>query len=276
MKIRPEKDAALAVVDAGKKGDKVEDKSEHTLSSYDEHTMLLDELYERYPTFDVNTASKSHGLTTKQAEARLAIDGPFYDGFMIMLGGAGVLSFIVYFTDITQGVNLVAALALIITVFLMAVMGFIEERKSLRANRNRWTRRPKQLARTRVCQHWKRTISLSIARCLARLTNEQKRGRSNMKIEVERFVRFIGILGTCMSLVVIAIGLIVANGKKWSQVVIYGFIVVVCSNVPQGLPVCAFGVHFYSYINSHTAHSIDYHCKAYGRQECLLERVGFD
>ncbi|CAM6005704.1 unnamed protein product [Sphagnum balticum] len=278
MKIRPTKDAVPATAADGTKGGKSEDKSEHTLSGYDEHTMPLDKLYERYPTFDMNTASKSHGLTTKQAEARLAIDGPvsinntlligqyhvqnrltppkgismwtlffkqFYNGFMIMLGGAGVLSLIVYFTDMTQGVNLVAALALIITVFLMAVMGFIEERKSLRANRNRWMQRLKRLERTRVCQHWKRTISPSTARCLARMTNAQKRGRSNMSIEVERFVRFIGFLGLGMSVVVIAIGLVQTGGNNWTQVVIYGFIVVVCSNVPQGLP----GVYNRTYVS---------------------------
>jgi magnesium-transporting ATPase (P-type) len=58
----------------------------------------------------------------------------FYDGFMIMLGGAGVLSLIGFFVDVTQYVNLVSALALFITVFLLAVMGFIEERKSLRVH----------------------------------------------------------------------------------------------------------------------------------------------
>jgi hypothetical protein len=58
----------------------------------------------------------------------------FYDGFMIMLGGLGALSLTGFFVDVTQYVNLVTALALFINIFFMAVMGFIEERKSLRVH----------------------------------------------------------------------------------------------------------------------------------------------
>jgi hypothetical protein len=71
MKIRPKKDGAPAAAT-----NKEENKAESTLSSYDEHTMSLEELYERYPTFDVHMPSKSPGLTARQAEERLAIDGP--------------------------------------------------------------------------------------------------------------------------------------------------------------------------------------------------------
>jgi magnesium-transporting ATPase (P-type) len=60
----------------------------------------------------------------------------FLRQFMNMFSGllivAGILSMVVYFMDTTQYTNLAAALALFFVVTLMAVGGFIGERKALR------------------------------------------------------------------------------------------------------------------------------------------------
>ena len=56
----------------------------------------------------------------------------FVNMFTVLLFVAGVLSLITYFIDIREIVNLVAACALFIIIIFMAIVGFLEERKSIR------------------------------------------------------------------------------------------------------------------------------------------------
>ena len=71
---------------------------------------------------------------------------------------------------------------------------------------------------------------------LAKLTNEQSGGRSNLSVEIDRFVRFIAILSVTMGLIVFGAGVWVQNGHNVLNVFIYGFVTIIAANVPQGLP----------------------------------------
>ncbi len=71
---------------------------------------------------------------------------------------------------------------------------------------------------------------------MAKLTNAQSRGQSNMSVEISRFVKLIAILSLTMATIVFGVGVAVNSGKHVMNLVIYGFITIIVANVPQGLP----------------------------------------
>ena len=75
-----------------------------------------------------------------------------------------------------------------------------------------------------------------VAGSLAKLTNETSGGRSNLSMEINRFVRFIAVLSVLMGLIVFGAGVWVQNGQNVVGIFIYGFVTIIVANVPQGLP----------------------------------------
>jgi sodium/potassium-transporting ATPase subunit alpha len=71
---------------------------------------------------------------------------------------------------------------------------------------------------------------------LAKLTNEQSRGASNLSIEITRFVRFIALLSLATGAIVFCAALAINPSQSILQLIVYGFITIIVANVPQGLP----------------------------------------
>ena len=57
-----------------------------------------------------------------------------------------------------------------------------------------------------------------------------------MSKEVNRFVRFIAVLSVTMGALVFISGVIIKGGRDIFGTFVYGFVVVIVANVPQGLP----------------------------------------
>jgi sodium/potassium-transporting ATPase subunit alpha len=56
-----------------------------------------------------------------------------------------------------------------------------------------------------------------------------------MSKEVARFVRFIAVLSVTMGTLVFIAGIIIKQGRDIVGTLVYGFVVVIVANVPQGL-----------------------------------------
>jgi hypothetical protein len=107
---------------------------------------------------------------------------------------------------------------------------------------------------------------------ISSLTTSQPKEKSSMSLELSRFVRFIAILALSMGAIIFVISMIVSNGTNVLNTFITGFLVIIVSNLPQGLPglfcfaFCKFyfcSSHVFCY--RHSDNTIEYHSKAYGK-----------
>ncbi|VDM36739.1 unnamed protein product [Toxocara canis] len=121
------------------------------VTAFKEHQLTVTEIAQLYSASRINVESPatSKGLTTEEADARLAKDGlnalappaeisnvklflrQFVNLFWILLIGAAILSLITYFLDTTVVINLYAAVVLILIVVVMCVVTFFEEKKAI-------------------------------------------------------------------------------------------------------------------------------------------------
>jgi sodium/potassium-transporting ATPase subunit alpha len=58
--------------------------------------------------------------------------------------------------------------------------------------------------------------------------------RTTMYLEVQRFVKFIGVMAVCMAIILAIVAF--ARGQRWQDVLIFAFVSIIVANVPQGLP----------------------------------------
>uniref|UniRef100_F1KSV6 Sodium/potassium-transporting ATPase subunit alpha-4 n=1 Tax=Ascaris suum TaxID=6253 RepID=F1KSV6_ASCSU len=128
-----------------------EESSRSLSNTFKEHQLTIAEIAQCYASSRINidSPSSSKGLTTEEAETRLAKDGlnalapppeisnvklflrQFVNLFWILLIGAAILSLITYFLDTTVVINLYAAVVLILIVVVMCVVTFFEEKKAI-------------------------------------------------------------------------------------------------------------------------------------------------
>jgi len=77
---------------------------------------------------------------------------------------------------------------------------------------------------------------IKLSGSLAKLTNQQKRGASNLSMEITRFVRFIALLSLVTGGIVFGAALAVDPHQNILALIVFGFITIITANVPQGLP----------------------------------------
>ncbi|KAK0401820.1 hypothetical protein QR680_015990 [Steinernema hermaphroditum] len=130
---------------------RVEESSRSLSSSFVEHNMDATQLSRVYPNsmINIDNPKLSKGLSKEQAEKRLQQDGPnvlappkeisnlllflrqFLNLFWVLMIGAGALSLITYFIDMTVRLNLYVAIVLFLLVLGMCIGTFIQEKKAI-------------------------------------------------------------------------------------------------------------------------------------------------
>ena len=85
----------------------------------------------------------------------------------------------------------------------------------------------------RLCCH-NRTADQTMIGTIAKLSSGEKKGETTMKIEVQRFVKFIAIQSAIMAVILAIIGF--STGQPVASVLINAFVGIFVANIPQGLP----------------------------------------
>jgi sodium/potassium-transporting ATPase subunit alpha len=79
-------------------------------------------------------------------------------------------------------------------------------------------------------------ISFQVLGQIANLTTAQEEQKTLLDLEIERFVKFLTIMGLIIAAIVFTVGVVMSNFHNIFNIFINGFLCVVIANYPCGLP----------------------------------------